>query len=47
MEYINGDDFIEYLIKNKGSIDIVKNLISSYTHLLTSIKLLTDAKIIH
>ena len=47
MEYINGDDFIEYLINNKGSIDIVKNLISSYTHLLTSIKLLTDAKIIH
>ena len=47
MEYINGDDFIEYLIKNKGSIDIVKNLISSYTHLLTSIKLLTDAKLIH
>ena len=47
MEYINGDDFIEYLINNKGSIDIVKNLISSYTHLLTSIKLLTDAKLIH
>lgn len=47
MEYINGDDFIEYLIKNKGSLHIIKNLISSYTHLLTSIKLLTDSKIVH
>jgi serine/threonine protein kinase len=47
MEYINGDDFIDYLIKNKESVEIVKNLISTYTHLLTSIKLLTDIKVIH
>tara|TARA_B100000902_G_scaffold371680_1_gene397968 strand:+ start:1043 stop:2209 length:1167 start_codon:yes stop_codon:yes gene_type:complete len=47
MEYINGEEFIEYLIKNKENVTIVKNLISSYTHLLTSIKLLTDIKVIH
>jgi len=47
MEFINGEDFIDYLIKNKESVEIVKNLISSYTHLLTSIKLLSDIKIVH
>jgi len=47
MEYINGEEFIDYLIKNKENITIVKNLISSYTHLLTSIKLLTDIRVIH
>jgi|TARA_B110000438_G_scaffold295406_1_gene338351 serine/threonine protein kinase len=47
MEYINGEEFIEYLIKNKENVAIVQNIISSYTHLLTSIKLLTDSKIIH
>ncbi len=47
MEYINGEEFIEYLIKNKENVTIVKNLISSYTHLLTSIKLLTDIRVIH
>tara|TARA_B100000575_G_C23126516_1_gene652749 strand:- start:515 stop:1681 length:1167 start_codon:yes stop_codon:yes gene_type:complete len=47
MEYINGEEFIEYLIKNKENVTIVKNLISSYTHLLTSIKLLTDTRVIH
>ena len=47
MEYINGEEFIEYLIKNKENVTIVKNLISSYTHLLTSIKLLTDVRVIH
>ena len=47
MEYINGEEFIEYLIKNKENVTIVKNLISSYTHLLSSIKLLTDTRVIH
>jgi len=47
MEYINGEEFITYLIKNKENVTIVKNLIASYTHLLTSIKLLTDIRVIH
>jgi serine/threonine protein kinase len=47
MEYINGEEFIDYLIKNKENVTIVKNLISSYTHLLTSIKLLTETRVIH
>ncbi len=47
MDFIKGDDFIDYLIKNKGSIEIIKNLISSYGYLLKSIKLLTDIKVVH
>jgi len=47
MEFINGEDFIDYLIKNKETVEKVKKLISSYTQLLTSIKLLSDIKIVH
>jgi serine/threonine protein kinase len=46
MDYIKGDDFLNYVLKNNEKL-IVKNIINSYTHLLRSILLLEDYSIIH
>ena len=45
--YINGEDFIDYMIKHKNSVQIVSNIINSYNHMLRTLSMLIGKKIIH
>ena len=45
--YINGEDFIDYMIKHKNSVQIVNNIINSYNHMLRALSMLIGKKIIH
>ena len=47
MPFINGTDFIDFMIKNKDNDYIVNKLISSYNHLLSSINKLIQNNILH
>jgi len=47
MLYINGSDFMDYLIKHKNSIQIVGNIINSFNHLLRALTILIKEKIVH
>ena len=47
MPYINGTDFIDFMIQHKDNNYIVNKIISSYNHLLTSISKLSQNNILH
>jgi len=47
MPYINGTDFIDFMIQHKDNDYIVNKLIFSYNHLLTSISKLIQSNILH
>tara|TARA_Y100000591_G_scaffold331543_2_gene365793 strand:+ start:2709 stop:3863 length:1155 start_codon:yes stop_codon:yes gene_type:complete len=47
MPFINGTDFIDFMIKNKDNDYIVNKIIFSYNHLLTSISQLIQNNILH
>ena len=38
LRFINGIDFIDYLINQKNSIQIIDNIINSYNHLVDRVK---------
>jgi len=46
--YVQGKNFLEYIVKNKSSdFNFVNLLINSYNHLLNSLKMLIDSNIVH
>ena len=47
MLYIDGIDFIDYMIEHKNSSQIVRNIINSYNHMLRTLSMLIGKKIIH
>ena len=47
MPFINGTDFIDFMIKHKDSRYIVTNIIASYNHLLVSLNKLVQNNILH
>ena len=47
MFYIDGIDFIDYMIEHKNSSQIVRNIINSYNHMLRTLSMLIGKKIIH
>lgn len=47
MPFINGLDFIDFMISHKDSKFIINNLISSYNHLLVSLIKMTQKNILH
>lgn len=47
LPYINGDDFINYLVSQKNSIQIVNSIINSYNHLVRSCQMLVSKSIMH
>ena len=36
LQYVEGEDFMDYLINQKNSVQLVSNIILSYNHLLKS-----------
>lgn len=47
LNYINGMDFIDYIVEHKNSVQIISNLINSYNHLLKSISMMIGKKVFH
>ncbi len=47
MDYIEGMEFLQYMIKNANSVQIIKNIINSFNTLLRSISVLINSKILH
>jgi serine/threonine protein kinase len=47
MLYIDGIDFIDYMIEHKNSAQIVRNIINSYNHMLRTLSMLIGKKLIH
>ena len=47
LRYVDGNDFIDYLISQKNSVQVVSNIILSYNHLLTTISMLIEDHILH
>lgn len=47
LNYINGMDFIDYIVEHKNSVQIISNLINSYNHLLKTISMMIGKKIFH
>ena len=47
MQYIEGSDFLDYLISQKNSAQLVSNIILSFNHLLKSLTRLIEKKIVH
>lgn len=47
LPFIKGTDFIDYLISQRNSIQIVNNIINSYNHLVKSCQLLVGKSIMH
>tara|TARA_A100001015_G_scaffold55851_2_gene61418 strand:- start:5722 stop:6879 length:1158 start_codon:yes stop_codon:yes gene_type:complete len=47
LQYIDGFDFMDYLINQKNSIQLISNIILSYNHLLKSLSMLISKNIIH
>lgn len=46
--YVNGKNFLEYIITNKSSdFNFVSLLVNSYNHLLNSLQMLVDMNIVH
>ena len=45
--FINGEDFIDYMIKHKNSVQIVDNIINSYNHMLRALSMLIGKKLVH
>ena len=47
LDYIKGSPFIDYIIKQGNTIQLINNLIHSYNHLLNGISILTHNKVVH
>ena len=47
LDYIEGMEFLQYMVKNANSVQIINNIINSFNNLLRSISLLVNKKIIH
>ena len=47
LDYIEGMEFLQYMIKNANSVQIINNIINSFNILLRSISLLVNKKIVH
>ena len=47
MDYVEGIEFLQYMIKNANSVQIINNIINSFNVLLRSISLLVNKKIVH
>ena len=47
LDYIEGMEFLQYMVKNANSVQIINNIINSFNHILRSISLLVTKKIIH
>ena len=47
LRYVDGNDFIDYLIGQKNSVQLVSNIILSYNHLLTTLSMLIENQILH
>ena len=47
LDYVEGMEFLQYMIKNANSVQIINNIINSFNVLLRSISLLVNKKIVH
>jgi len=47
LDYVEGMEFLQYMVKNANSVQIINNIINSFNNLLRSISLLVNRKIIH
>ena len=48
IRYVDGTDFLDYIVLNKShDFSFVKLLINSFNHLLNSLSMLTELKIVH
>lgn len=47
LRYIEGNDFMDYLINQKNSVQLVSNIILSYNHLLKSVSMLIEKQLLH
>ena len=47
LDYVDGMEFLQYMVKNANSVQIINNIINSFNHLLRSISLLVNKNIIH
>ena len=47
LRYVEGNDFMDYLINQKNSVQLVSNIILSYNHLLKSVSMLIEKQILH
>ena len=47
LDYVEGMEFLQYMVKNANSVQIINNIINSFNHILRSISLLVNKKIIH
>ena len=42
LDYVDGMEFLQYMVKNANSVQIINNIINSFNHLLRSISLLVN-----
>jgi len=47
MQYVEGEDFLDYLINQKNSVQLVSNIILSYNHLCKSLSMLASKDVAH
>ena len=47
LQYIEGSDFMDYLINQKNSVQLVSNIIQSFNHILKSITMMISKDIVH
>ena len=47
LDYVEGMKFLQYMVKNANSVQIINNIINSFNNLLRSISLLVNKKIVH
>ena len=47
MNFIDGNDFMDYLISQKNSIQLISNIINSYNHIIRSCQMLVTKSIMH
>ena len=47
LDYVDGMEFLQYMVKNANSVQIINNIINSYNHLLRGLSLLVNKKLIH
>jgi serine/threonine protein kinase len=47
LDYIKGNPFIDYIIDQKNSLQLINNLIHSYNHLVSGIAILIQNNIVH
>mgnify|MGYP001449384507 FL=1 len=47
LQYIEGEDFMDYLVSQKNSVQLVSNIILSFNHLLKSLTMMASKDIVH